>query len=65
MRMCQPVSPSISSAFHPLAPHTNSHANKAMKKQSEKDGTKARLQGVDAMGACPARDVDMRAGRRD
>src|SRR5437899_2000601 len=51
VRMCQPVSPSISSAFQPLAPHTNSHAIRAMKKQSENDGTRARLQGADAIRA--------------
>src|SRR6266849_908489 len=45
VRICQPVSPSINSAFHPLAPQTNSHASRAMKKQSAKDGVSARVQG--------------------
>src|SRR5215471_18687366 len=49
VRMCQPVSPSISSAFQPLAPHTNNQASNAMKKQSENDGTRARLQRPDAI----------------
>jgi hypothetical protein len=61
--MCQPVSPSISSAFHPLDPHTNSHANKAIKKQSEKDGTKVRIQGVNSIAAFLLTDGDTCAGR--
>src|ERR1700693_4961712 len=65
VRMCQPVSPSISSAFQPLAPHTNSQASRAIQKQSEKDGNRARLKGVDAIGACSVMDGDMCAGRNN
>src|SRR5271170_1911317 len=44
VRMCQPVSPSISSDFQPLAPHTKSQVRMATKKQSENDGTSTRVQ---------------------
>src|SRR5690242_4704127 len=40
-RICQPASPSISSAFQPLAPATNSQTKTAMKKKSERDGISA------------------------
>src|SRR5580698_6225733 len=44
VRMCQPVSPSISSDFQPLAPHTKSQTRMATKKQSANDGAQTRVQ---------------------
>src|SRR5579872_2358756 len=44
VRICQPVSPSASSDFHPLAPQMNSQAISATKKQSANDGVSARIQ---------------------
>src|SRR5580692_5762444 len=42
VRMCHPVSPSPSSAIHPLTPHTNIQRMSAIKKQSDSDGLKMR-----------------------
>src|SRR5579872_6545965 len=44
VRICQPVSPSASSDFHPLAPQMNSQAISATKKQSANDGVSVRSQ---------------------
>src|SRR5207244_7900204 len=44
VRMCQPISASPRRESHPWEPATNSHMNRAMKKQSENEGMRALVQ---------------------
>src|ERR1700676_2979878 len=65
VRMCQPVSPSISNDFQPLAPQIKSQAINATKKKSAKDGTSTRVQRPQSTVFTPAESVATPAGGRD
>src|SRR5579871_1431668 len=63
VRMCQPVSPSISSDFHPLAPQIKSQAMIATKKKSENEGATTRVQRPHFADTAPARTGAMGTGK--
>src|SRR5580704_1451955 len=53
VRMCQPVSPSPNSVFHPPVVKMNSQLTSAIKKQSEIEGTRGRGIFATALSANP------------